>query len=122
MNWLETQLKSWEPRRPSAKIERRLFPARIRRSELTRTIGWLAPATVCLLFALAVLKQENNGPDLSGHEPMIAMVMSNQSPAARLPGKDSLIQHNTVPVTFEWTNRGQLASNVDFMSLRYSTN
>ena len=44
MNWLETQLKSWEPRRPSAKIERRLFPAPGRRAGLSRAFGWLAPA------------------------------------------------------------------------------
>jgi len=73
------------------------------------------------LSALAVLKYEGSHPALPGRERTAPVIASNQA-AALAPGGDSLIQHNTAPATFEWTNRGDLASNVGFMSLKLSTN
>jgi hypothetical protein len=58
MNPLEKQLQSWMPRRPSAKIARRLFakaapaPAFLRRREVW---GWLTPAAACVLTLLVMV-------------------------------------------------------------------
>ena len=115
MNWLENQLKSWEPRRPSARIERRLFPTPSARLEVARAFNWLAPATVCLLLALAVFKQENNiSAALPRHDPAVAMMLSNQSSVAYLNGGSSQIEHNVWPATFELTNRSGSTSTIGF--------
>src|ERR1017187_3530021 len=105
MNWLENQLKSWEPRRPSARIKRRLFPTPSARLEVARAFNWLPPPTVCLLRALAVFKQENSISAASPrHDPAVAMMLSNQSSVAFLTGGSKQIEHNVLPATFEWTN------------------
>ena len=115
MNWLENQLKSWEPRRPSARIERRLFPTPSARLEVARAFNWLAPATVCLLLALAVFKQENNiSAATPRHDPAIAMMLSNQSFVAFLTGGSKQIEHNILPATFELTNRSGSTSTIGF--------
>jgi bacteriorhodopsin len=76
---------------------------------------WLAPATACLLLALAVFKQENNiSAAGTRHDPAIAMMLSNQSFVAYLAGGSSQIKHNILPATFESTNRNGSASNVSF--------
>src|SRR5208283_4064166 len=87
MNWLETQLNSWEPRRPSARIKRRLFPTPSTRLKLAMAFNWLAPATVCMLLTLAVFKQENYISAASPrHNPAVALMLSNQSFVAYLTG------------------------------------
>src|SRR5687767_4794904 len=55
-NDLENQLRSWVPRRPSRKLNRRLFP----HSEEISPAGyffwdWMVPALGCLIIAMAVL-------------------------------------------------------------------
>jgi len=58
MNPLEKQLQSWTPRRPSAKIARRLFakaapaPVFLRRAEVW---NWLTPAAACALTVMVTL-------------------------------------------------------------------
>jgi hypothetical protein len=115
MNWLENQLNSWEPRRPSARIKRRLFPTPSTRLEVAMAFNWLAPATVCLLLALAVFKQENNISAASPrHDPAVAMMLSNQSSVAWLAGGSKQIEHNILPATFESTNRSGSTSTIVF--------
>jgi hypothetical protein len=57
-NSIEKQLHSWMPRRPSAKITRRLFsrvaPARVC-PRATEVWNWLAPATACGLALMVTL-------------------------------------------------------------------
>jgi len=114
MNWLETQLNSWEPRRPSARIKRRLFPTPSNRLKVAMAFNWLAPATVCMLLALAVFKQENNISAASPrHDPVVAMMLSNQSYVAYLTGGSSQIEHNILPAIFESTNRSGSTSIID---------
>jgi hypothetical protein len=73
--------------------------------------NWLAPATVCMLLALAVFKQENYISAASPHhDPAIAMMLSNQSSVAYLTGGSSQIEHNILPATFELTNRSDSTS------------
>ena len=115
MNTLENQLGSWKPRRPSAKIKRRLFPAPRARAELVRLSHWLAPATVCLLVALAAYRQENGillGP--AHRDPSVATMLSNQNYVAYLAGGPSQIEHNVWSRTFEFTNSNGSALNGGF--------
>ena len=115
MNWLETQLNSWEPRRPSARIKRRLFPTPATRLEVAMAFNWLAPATVCMLLVLAVFKQENNISAASPrHDPVVAMMMSNSSSVPYLTGGSSQIEQNILPATFESTNRSGSTSTIGF--------
>jgi len=115
MNWLETQLNSWEPRRPSARIKRRLFPTPSTRLKLAMAFNWLAPATVCMLLTLAVFKQENYISAASPrHNPAVAMMLSNSSSVTFLAGGSSQIQHNILPATLEWTNRSDSTSTIGF--------
>jgi hypothetical protein len=115
MNWLENQLNSWEPRRPSARIKRRLFPTPSARPKPGMAFNWLAPATVCMLLALAVFKQENYISAASPrHDPAVAMMLSNQSFVAYLTGGSKQIEHNILPATFELTNRSGSTSTIDF--------
>lgn len=115
MNWLETQLNSWEPRRPSARIKRQLFPTPSTRLEVAMAFNWLAPATVCMLLALAVFKQENYiSAGSPRHDPAVAMMLSNQSSVACLTGVSSQIEHNVLPATFESTNRSGSTSTIGF--------
>ena len=62
MNPLEKQLRSWTPRRPSAKIARRLFakaapaPGFLRRAEVWH---WLTPVAACVLTLLVAVQGGN---------------------------------------------------------------
>src|SRR5579859_3290499 len=107
LNELEIQLRSWVPRRPSAKLKRRLF----RRGETApdRTpafrFSWLPPATAGALL-LCVLFNQHSSQALSsaGANSIVAVALSNQSIAPWLPGSFSR-EHNGLPTgTFEWTN------------------
>lgn len=96
---LETQLGSWKPRRPSAKVRRRLFPTRAVRHEFARMLRWFAPVAACGLLAVTVFHQEGGfrggAPDLRP----VALIASNQAAATYEP------EVNRLPVIFEWTNR-----------------
>ena len=123
MNWLESQLSSWAPRRPSARIERRLFPAPSSRPKPGVCFNWLAPATVCLLLGLAVFKQENYISTTSPrHDPAITMMLSNQSSVSYLAEGPKQIEHNILPSTFEWTNRSGSTSTMGFTSFTKPNN
>lgn len=114
-NWLETQLSSWEPRRPSASIRNRLFPKPLGRTAPAYTLSWLAPATACLLLALMVVRQEGNLSAASpGRDARLAMMMSNSSSVAYLAGASSEIEHNILRATFESTNRSESSSTIGF--------
>jgi hypothetical protein len=80
-------------------------------------LNWLAPATACLLLALAAFRQENGIPAKPPrHNPAIAMMLSNQNTVAFLAGRPSQIEHNILPPTFEFTNRNGSALNSGFTS------
>src|ERR1700761_4367927 len=72
---LEKQLQSWTPRRPSAKIEQRLFP-RERSARLlpAHVWQWLTPFAACALTFLVAL----SGPSLH----TVDVVSLNPSPVA----------------------------------------
>ena len=89
---------SWTPRRPSARLERRLFAAGPAVAEALPSfrLSWLAPATAALML-MGVLFNQRYGPALSGSAssgPMVAMILSNQSAAAYLPGSVQAERNN----------------------------
>ena len=106
MTELENQLYSWTPRRPSARLEQRLFAARtIPTEELPPfRFSWLAPATAALALS-CVLFNQRYGPAFStsaGAGPMVAMILSNQSAAAYLPGSVQAERNNLPADAFRW--------------------
>ena len=106
MSELETQLCSWTPRRPSARLERRLFAARAVPADALAPfrLSWLAPATAALALA-CVLFNQRYGPSFSasgGAGPMVAMILSNQSAASYLPGCVQAEQNNLPADAFRW--------------------
>jgi hypothetical protein len=107
MNELEKWLHSWTPRHPSARLERRLFAARPAQAEapLPFRFGWLAPTTVALTLMCVLFNQRygamSSEPASTG--PMVAMILSNQSAAAYLPGSFQAEQNNLPADAFKWT-------------------
>jgi len=122
MNLLETQLRSWRPRRPSARLKWRLFasPARVM-PQMAWFLGWLAPATACALLTLSVFNSGNSLPgNTSRHEPMVAMMLSNRY-AAYVSGAFQSGQNDPPSVALDWTNRSGSASSMNSI-LRGGTN
>ena len=113
MTELERQLYSWTPRRPSARLEQRLFAARTVPAEALAPFrfNWLAPATAALALA-CVLFNQRYGPSLSasvGAGPVVAMILSNQSAAAYLPGGVQAEQNNLPADAFRWAGGHSMA-------------
>ena len=117
LNPLETQLRSWTPRRPSPGLKARLFGGRQRpRTEARLSLGWLAPVTACLLLLFVTFNQTGGGlagvSATAGQGPIVAMTLSNVSLAAYLPGSFPY-ERNALPAdTFEWTNTSRSPSSI----------
>jgi len=113
---LETQSRSWTPRRPSAGLKARIFSRSVaERPGRPIAFGWLAPATVCLLLLLISFNQRNGKLArlaASNQVPMMAITLSNMSFAAYLPGSFVNDQNAVPPGTFEWTNNGHSHSSI----------
>ena len=118
MKELETQLRSWAPRRPSPTVEKRLFrPSKPERAPSQVAFGWLAPVTAALLLTCLLLNQHGN-PSAAGstNAPLVAMILSNQSSAAYLPGSFKQEQNIITANTFEWTNGARFTSSIRSLS------
>jgi hypothetical protein len=113
MNLLENQLHSWQLRRPSPKIKRRLFPAAESRETAGLTLRWLVPAAACLFLALTIVNQE---PGLSARssdrQPIMGLISSNLSYTNILPGNRSPGRNGVSPTSFEWTNLSDFTSSI----------
>ena len=124
MNELETQLRMWAPRRPSAALKERLFaPARpeAKRDSAPHPaapsfrLSWLAPVAVCLVAMCALFTQRSPVVRGSGDSsPMVAVILSNHSASAYLPANydSSAARNNLAADTFEWTNRSGSTSSI----------
>ncbi|HVY70525.1 MAG TPA: hypothetical protein VHH73_11385 [Verrucomicrobiae bacterium] len=66
---METELRSWTPRRPSPRLKEKLFRrprfTASRSSAVSSWTPWLAPALACCLFAMAM-----PGPGVSSYSTM----------------------------------------------------
>ena len=112
MNHLENRLRSWQPRRPSAKIKRRLFPTASAREAASLSLRWLAPAAACLVLALTVASKD---PGLSAgpsREAMMGLISSNLNFTNILPKSDSPGRNRVLPASFEWTNLSGITSSI----------
>ena len=111
---LENQLLLWTPRRPSAGLERGLFAGGVAPAEAMPPFRftWLAPVTATLML-MCVLFNQHYGATFSasaGAGPLVAMILSNQSAPAYLPGSFQA-EHNNVPAdAFKRTSRSGSAS------------
>src|ERR1017187_5757683 len=91
MTQLEMQLRSWAPRHPSAKLEKRLFCVRLPARTDDRSPRFrptlLAPAMIAMLL-MCVLFSQRGGRALTGvsSSPIVALAMSNQNAAAWILG------------------------------------
>ena len=125
LNELEVRLRSWVPRRPSAKLKRRLFRQQSAGLEQTPSfrLSWLPPATAAALL-LCVLFNQHSSQALSssGANSIVAVALSNQSIAPWLPGSFSR-EHNGLPSgTFEWTNGSSASSGIGSPSIPSTPN
>ena len=118
MNSLEMHLRSWRPRRPSAKLRQRIFGTRSNQVTATALLRWLAPAMVCALVAVGLLTQPNSMPaGRLTQGPMVGMILSNQSPVASLSNEIQQAGGSNFSGTFEWTNHtGSTSSVGSFLS------
>jgi len=87
-------------RRPSAGLERRVFASAAGQAEvlLPFRLTWLAPVTAAFMLT-CVLFNQHYAPALSDSArpgPLVAMILSNQSAAAYLPGSVQA-EHNNLP-------------------------
>ena len=69
------------------------------------------PAAACLLLTLSILGPGSKGLSLR-HDPMVAMILSNQNYAAYASGNFRAAQNNVTGLTFEWTNRNVSSSSI----------
>ncbi len=119
MNELEKLFLSWTPRRPSARLEWRLFAADRAAAEvlLPFRLSWLAPATAGAML-LCVLFNQLYGSTVYrpvNPAPMVAMILSNQSAAAYLPGSFKAERNNLPADAFQWApTRGPSARLTSF--------
>ncbi len=109
MTELEMQLLSWTPRRPSPGLERRLFaarPAALAEALPPFRFGWLAPATAMLAMMCVLFNQRYVAKfsASAGASPMVAMILSNQSAPAYLPGSFQAEQNNVPANPFKWAS------------------
>ena len=113
MNLLENQLRSWQPRRPSPKLKRRLFHSDAPRDNFGLSLRWIAPAAACLLLALTIVNQESGlSPRSSRHEPTMGLISSNLSYTNILPGARPSDRNRVLPASFEWTNLSGFTSSI----------
>jgi hypothetical protein len=111
MNSLETQLHSWQPRRPSARLKRQLFAEPVSLlPKMAWFAGWLVPATACALLTFSVFTSGNELDRSSRHAPMMATLLSNQSYLMSAPDSFRRGQNDWSSVTFDLTNRSSSTS------------
>jgi hypothetical protein len=112
-NLLETRLRSWQPRRPSAKLKHRIFltPADASHRLLVQSLRCLAPAAAAVLTALAAFTQGGAvAGGASRHVLLTGMMGSNQVECLPL---DYQQDHNRIArITFDWTNRSESTSSI----------
>ena len=109
MTELEMQLLSWTPRRPSPGLEKQLFaarPALLADALPASRFGWLAPATAVLAVMCVLFNQRHVAkfPASADASPMVAMILSNQSAPAYLPGSFQAEQNNVPANLFNWAS------------------
>lgn len=113
MSFLENQLRSWHPRRPSPKVKRRLFGVSEPTEAAILSLRWLIPAAACLLLALTIASQEPGFSAVSSHrEPMMGLISSNLSYVNVLSTQRPAGLNRISTANFEWTNLSGFTSSI----------
>lgn len=104
-------MRSWKPRRPSSRIEARLFPrAAEREPEVASSAiwGWLAPALAVGMLAALVLARDGRALSPWGAPSptslVVAAVLDSPSLVAFYAPKRHSALNAWPSATFEWTN------------------
>lgn len=115
---LETDLRSWKPRRPSMKFKLRLaiasgslFP------RAARYAGVLVPAAACVMLAVVNLNSAGVYSSL-GRPSEIALALSNQNYAAYWADGGKKGENCPPGQIFKWTNADTSPSSMRFKSVR----
>ena len=112
LNLTETQLRSWQPRQPAARLKRRIFAAAADAPATARWLwGGLAPTLACAWLALMALNHNGEG---FGQSPGRTLVLGNQTAASLASAGEQTAQNHLAAVTFEWTNRSVFNSSIGF--------
>ena len=88
------------------------------RPRLPLRVTWLAPVTAALML-MCVLFNQRYGSAFSvsvNPGPMVAMILSNQSAAAYLPGSFQPEQNNLPADAFKWTHGNRSAPGATSLS------
>jgi hypothetical protein len=93
-------LRSWQPRRPSARLKRRLFGLTLAPGAAW-IVGALAPAAACMLLTLGIFGPRNS----LRYPPAQEMVATDWSNAAFVVDSFADKQNHWASVTFDSTNR-----------------
>ena len=109
-NPLETQLRSWRPRRPSTRLKWRLFGFSFG-SGRAWMVGTLAPATACIMLTLGALGS-HGGIGISSSSAINGLVASNWNEAAFVLDGFADKQNHLACATFDSTNRSGFGSNM----------
>jgi len=113
---LETKLRSWRPRRPSATLKFKLAVASGNLlPRAARFASWLVPATACVLLAVINLNSQNGFSGIS-HSPMAGIVLSNQNYVTFCGGLNEQGENSPSAHIFKWTNANVSMSNMRFTS------
>ncbi len=109
----ENPFHSWQPRRPSRGLKRRIFGSAVTQEDLpSRQWLWgLAPTMACALLTLMALN--HNGGGFESRMPM-NLILSNQDSAVFASGGGQVGQNHLANVTFGWTNRSDFQSSIRF--------
>lgn len=107
---VETQLLRLPLRNPSRRLARKIFSRRSKDTHAPALRHWLAPAMASVLFTLLLLNHQADLGPPTCNQPIFAMILSNQSYAAYLPGSFQREQNRWD--TFGWTNQGHSRSSV----------
>jgi hypothetical protein len=76
-------------------------------------VGWLVPATACVLLTGMMFNAGNAVPSRSfRHNPMVANMLSNQYFLLPAPENSWNGQNEVSSVTFDWTNRSGSTSSM----------
>ncbi len=117
----ENQLRSWQPRRPSAALKRRIL--QLVGEDEVPTARWLwscvAPTMACALLTLMAFSHDTAG---LGPKVSMAMILSNQNSAAYATGGAQTGQNHVAAVSFDSTNRSTLESSIGFTPINNFTN
>jgi len=106
-------LRSWKPRRPSARLKRRLFASGDAREAVILSLRWLAPAAACLFLALTIASQEPGFTAVSSRpQPMMGLISSNLSYVNVVSTERPHGLNRISSASFEWTNLSDFTSSV----------